>query len=160
MQQSDRVLLAAACLICVGVAVSGFVDFGTASSTPTGGTGTADVSVDPMPATSVTLARGEFGSGTYHLESPPGYATVGDVRGNPVLKLVLDVPELQRTDTTLYELHGQAGERIRLSFTRYEHSPKRVTRDEYDATIGVWLQEEGGQFTALYQEHVTVEVQR
>lgn len=160
MHQSDRVLLAVACLVCVGVGISGFVDFGAASPTLVRGTGTANVSVEPMPATSVTLVRGRFGAENYHLDSPPGYATVGTVRGNPVLKLVLDVPELTYTDTTHYELHGREGERVRLAFTAYEHSPKRITEDEYGATLSVWLQEESGQFTALYQERVTVEVER
>lgn len=159
MNRSDRVLLAVACLVCVGVAVSGVVDFGSASSTPVPGSGSADVTVDAVPD-EIQFVEGRFDSGTYHLESSPGAVTAERVTGNPVVRLTLDIPALGHTDATFYELHGREGETLELTFTNAEFSPDRVTQAEYDATLGIWLQESGGEFTALYQQRVTVEVAR
>ena len=160
MDRSDRVLVVAACLVCLGVATSGFVDFGSASdsSVPAPGSGSADVTIESVSASEVTLTRGMFGSGTYHLDAPPAYVTAERVVGNPVVKFALDVPALGHVDTTTYELDGRAGDRIALSFSKNELSPKRVTDDEYDATLSIWLQEDGGRFTTLYQRQISVEV--
>jgi hypothetical protein len=162
MDRSDRVLVVAACLVCLGVATSGFVDFGSTSnsSPPVRGSGAADITVESVPASEVTLTRGMFGSGTYHLEAPPAYVTAERVEGNPVVKFALDVPTLGHVDTTTYELHGRAGDRIALSFTADELSSKRITDDGYDATLSIWLQEDGRRFTTLYQRQITVEVRR
>lgn len=159
MNRSDRVLVAVACFLCLGVVTAGFVDFG-ASPSPTPGAGTADVTVESAPADEVTLTRGMFGSGTYHFEAPPAYVTPEHVDGNPVVKFALDVPALNHVDSTVYELRGRTGDRIALSFTEDELSPKRVTEDEYEATLSIWLQEDGGQFTTLYQRQITVEVRQ
>lgn len=162
MNRSDRVLLVVACLVCLGVVTSGVVDYGSSPSSPspTRGSGTADVTVESVPASEVTLTRGMFDSGTYHLDAPPAYVTADRVDGNPVVKFALDVPALGLIDATFYELHGRAGDTVALSFSKNELSPKRVTDDEYDATLSVWLQEEGGRFTTLYQRQITVEVRQ
>lgn len=158
MNRSDRVLLTVVCLVCVGVALSGVVDFGSAATTPAPGSGTAVVSVDSAPADDIRFVEGRFDSGTYHLDAPPATVTADSVQGNPLVKLTLDIPALGHTDTTLYELHGREGDALALSFTNAEFSPRRVTESEYDATLGIWLHESGGAFTALYQERVTIEV--
>lgn len=157
MNASDRALLVVACLLCVGVAASGFVDFTSATPTSVRGDGTADVTVESVPS-DVTLARGAFGSGTYHLEADPAIATVDRVEGNPVLKYALDVPGLGTIDTTFYPLANREDDRVRMRFSAAEYSPDYVDQSTYEATLTVWLEERGGQFTELSQQRLTIEV--
>lgn len=48
--------------------------------------------------------------------------------------------------------------RIELTFDRQETGPKWIDRERYDATLVVWIEEEGGQFRVLDRSSVTVEV--
>lgn len=130
----------------------------TADDRPTPGTGTANVTVESVPET-VTLRRGAFGAGTYHLEAPPAVVTVRDVDGNPTLNYGIDVPALDYTSLHSYELAGREG-KLRLEFRPFEISPRRVNRDSYEATVSVWLVTRGNEYVSLYQETVTVEVRR
>ena len=116
----------------------------------------ASVTLESAPADTITLERGRFGSGRYHVEAPPVVVTAGDVAGTPTLRYVVDIPGAWLTVTSRYELAGRQG-RLRMGLNPTTVSPDRIDQDSYDAIVAVWLRT-GDRERALVQRQVTVEV--
>lgn len=116
----------------------------------------AAVTVESAPSETVTLERGRFGSGRYHLDAPPAVVTVADVRGSPRLRYTIDVPRLWLTATSRYELAGRSGTQ-RLVASPTTVSPDRVEQRRYDAILSIWVRE-GDRDRDLLQRQITVVV--
>ncbi|WP_276273829.1 hypothetical protein [Haloarcula litorea] len=118
----------------------------------------ADVSLVSAPTETVTLERGRFGSGRYHLDAAPAVVDVGTVSGDPMVRYVVDVPGLWLTATTRRDLSDGEGRRS-LSVSPVTVSPHRVDQRRYDAIVAVWVRE-GSRDRAVLQRRVTVVVER
>lgn len=116
----------------------------------------ASVTLESAPTDTITLERGRFGSGRYHIEAPPAVVTVSDVDGTPTLRYVVDIPDAWLTVASRYELDGREG-RLRMGVSPTTVSPDRIDQDSYDAIIAVWLRT-GDRGRDLLQRRVTVEV--
>ena len=116
----------------------------------------ASVTLESAPTDTITLERGRFGSGRYHIEAPRAVVTVGDVAGTPTLRYVVDIPDAWLTVTSRYELAGRAG-RLRMEVSPTTVSPDRIDQNSYDAIVAVWLRT-GDRERDIVQRRVTVEV--
>lgn len=116
----------------------------------------ASVTLESAPTDTITLERGRFGSGRYHIEAPPAVVTVGDVTGTPTLRYVVDIPDAWLTVTSRYELSGREG-RLRMGVSPTTVSPERIDQESYDAIVAVWLRT-GDRERDIVQRRVTVEV--
>lgn len=134
----------------------GAVDLTRAETPP--GTGTAEVTVESVPAADIVLERGEFDAGRYHLTALPAVVSVGSVEGNPVLRYSVDIPNLWFTVSSRYELAGSGGDRVELRPNPSGVSPQRVTQDRYNATVSIWLQTDDLQ-RDLVQQQIVIEVE-
>lgn len=130
----------------------------TQQETPPG-EGSTVVSVNAVPTGQVTLERGRFGSGRYHLAAPPGAITVDRVEGNPAVRYTIDIPSLWITATSRYELAGTEGTQMELRPEPIGISPQRVEQDRYDAILTIWIRE-GDRERQVFVERITIEVQR
>jgi len=130
----------------------------TQQETPPGEGSTA-VSVDSVPTGQVTLERGRFGSGRYHLAAPPAVIAVDRVEGNPAVRYTIDIPSLWITATSRYELAGTEGTQMELRPEPIGISPQRVDRDRYDAILTIWIRE-GDRERQILLERITIEVER
>jgi len=115
----------------------------------------ATVALVSAPSDGITLERGRFGSGRYHVEAPPAVVEADDVTGSPELRYVIDIPGAWVTLTSRYELTSSG--RLRLGASPATVSPDRIERGRYEATVAVWLRT-GTRERALLQRQVTVEV--
>ncbi|WP_143423209.1 hypothetical protein [Halegenticoccus soli] len=152
----------AAAFIAVVSVVAGplFGSVGIAQpAAPPPGSGTADVEVRSVPA-EIVLERSRFGAETFHLSGPDAVVAVDDVRGNPQLTYAVDIPDLWVTIASRRELRGAADGEVRMAFRPEEISPKLIAERRYEATVSIWLLEEGGEYALLYEETVTIEVER
>ncbi|WP_254273059.1 hypothetical protein [Haloarcula marina] len=141
------VLVAAVAVGPLGVAV------GESPTTPD----EATVTVESVPTDTLTLDRGRFGSGRYHLDAPPAVVTAANVSGTPSVRYVIDVPGLWMTATTRRDLAGREG-RLALAASPATVSPDRVDRRRYNATVAVWVRT-GSRDRDLLQRRITVEVE-
>jgi hypothetical protein len=116
----------------------------------------ASVTLESAPNDTITLQRGRFGSGRYHVEAPPAVVTVGNVTGRPTLRYVVDIPGAWLTVTSRYDLAGREG-RLRMGVNPATVSPDRIDQDSYDAVVAIWLRT-GDRERAILQRWVTVEV--
>jgi len=130
----------------------------TQQETPTGD-GNVALSIDSVPTGQVTLERGRFGSGRYHLAAPPAAVTVDRVEGNPAVRYTIDIPSLWITATSRYELAGTEGTQLELRPEPIGISPQRVDRDSYDAILTIWVRE-GDRERQVLLERITIEVER
>lgn len=154
-----RVLGVFAFFVVLSAVVSGplvgAVDL-TRAETPAG-TGSADVTIESIPADDIVLEPGEFDAGRYHLAAPPAVASIDAVEGNPVLRYSIDVPALWLTVSSRYELAGTAGDCLKLRPDPSGVSPQRVSQERYNATVSVWLRT-GELQRDLVQQRIVIEV--
>ena len=145
-------LLASLVVVVAAVAVGSFGVGAQQSSVED----SATVSLVSAPTDSLTLERGSFGSGRYHIDAPPAVVTVGNVTGTPTLRYTVDVPHAWLTVSSRYDLAGRDG-RLRLGASPTTVSPERIDQDSYEAVVAIWLRT-GTRERALLQRQVTVEV--
>lgn len=163
MSRNGPILVTAFVVIALSILsgpLVGGVDLTSRPTTPAPGSGSASVSVQSVPTGTVHIERGEFDAGTYHLAAEPAVVRVSDVRGNPTLRYSVDIPALGLVDTKSYALGEQGAGTLRLEFRPFEISPEWIQKDRYNATIAIWLVQRGNEYESLYQESVTVEVER
>lgn len=118
----------------------------------------ATVTVESAPTGSITLERGRFGSGRYHIDAPPVVVSLADVTGDPTIRYAIDIPGAWLTFTSRYDLAGRQG-RLRMGASPDTVSPTRIEQDSYEATVVVWLRTDTRE-RALLQRGVTVEVKQ
>ncbi|AUG48405.1 hypothetical protein BVU17_13030 [Haloarcula taiwanensis] len=126
---------------------------------PPVGDGSTAVTVGSVPTEQVTLERGRFGSGRYHLDAPPAVLTVDRVAGNPAVRYTIDIPSLWITATSRYELAGTEGTRMGLRPKPIGISPQRINRGSYDAVLTIWIRE-GDRERQITVKQITIEVQQ
>lgn len=126
---------------------------------PPVGVGETAVAVESVPTTELTLERGRFGSGRYHLDAPPAIVDVDSVTGTPVIRYTIDIPDLWITATSRYELAGRAGTRLELRPEPIGISPQRIERDRYEGIVAIWVRE-GDRERHVALQRVTIEVRR
>lgn len=141
-----------------GPLVSGVSLTSTEATLPASGTGTASVEVISVPTGSVSLDRSDFGAGTFHLAADPAVVEVEAVSGNPRVNYAIDIPALEFTDIHAYQLGKHGTEQLELTFRPVELAPDRIDADTYNATVAVWLVTDENEYTAVYQERITVPV--
>ncbi|GGN99224.1 MULTISPECIES: hypothetical protein [Haloarcula] len=151
----ERRLLVGFSLVVVVAAVA-VGPLGVAGESTRSTTDDASVTVESIPDGSLTLERGRFGSGRYHIDAPPAVVSVSGVTGTPVLRYTIDVPGVWLTATSRYEIAGREG-RLQLRPSPVTVSPDRVDRRQYDAIVAVWVQS-GERDRAVLQRRVTLEV--
>jgi len=142
-------------LLLVATAAVAVGPLGAGASQPTV-TERANVTVESLPDDTITLERGRFGSGRYHIDAPPAVVSVENVAGTPILRYVIDVPGLWLTATSRYGLGGRDG-RLEMRASPVTVSPDSIDRDRYEATVAVWVRT-GTYERDIVQRHVVVEV--
>lgn len=148
------VLLAILLVIATAVAAG---PYGLGTEQPSAVEDSANVSVQSVPTESVVLTRGQFGSGSYHVESQPVVVTVADVTGEPTLRYAIDIPAAGLVVTSRYDLSGREGE-LRMGPGPTTISPEYIDQGSYDALIAIWLRT-GIRERSLTRHRITIEVQ-
>jgi hypothetical protein len=117
----------------------------------------ADVTVEFVPEDNVTLERGKFGSGRYHVDAPPAVVHVENVTGTPILRYVVDIPGEWLTASSRYGLGGREG-RLSMRPSPVTISPAVIDQERYEAIVSVWVRT-GTRERDIVQRRVTVEVE-
>jgi len=147
------VLLFLVCIVGSAIAVG---PLGT-DATRTSAAEHADVTVESIPEDDITLERGQFGSGRYHIDAPPAVVRVENVTGTPILRYVIDIPGEWLTASSRYGLGGREG-RISMRPSPVTVSPDAIDQERYEAIVSVWVRT-GTHERDIVQRRVTVEVE-
>lgn len=118
------------------------------------GTGTASVTVLDSPA-QLTLERGSFGAGTFHLAGEESIVDVTGVEGNPYLEYRLRIPALDIVHIRGKSLYGVSGNDT-LEFDAYEVRPDRIGKETYRGVLAIHLQSDD--YAVLHRSNVTIRV--
>lgn len=135
----------------------GAVDFTRDDRIAQPGAGTAEVTVEHVPTEQMCLTRERFGAGRYRLAAPPASIDVEAVDGNPVLRYVVDVPELWIAPTTRYELGAVDSNTLRPRPEPISISPDRVNAASYTGYVRIWLRTDERTIDR-FSEQITLEV--
>lgn len=161
MELSDHFIWTALGLI-VGISlVSGplvaSVDFtGHASNTFCEPSGDAQVTISDFSTNGFIMQRSGANASHYEVVGPPVQATVGNIRGCPVLTLELQIPELGFRSVRKSFLAPGDGPSITLTVVGGQFDEERITQDSYPGVIKLSLT--GDETRTLYNKTTTINV--
>jgi hypothetical protein len=158
---SDRVVVAVTVAVILGVTVVSGPLVGislTDDEAFAPGSGSVTASVESLPETA-TLTRANYGSGPYTLRIAATRLHVANVTGQPTVAYEVAVDGLNHSRTSVTFLDDSYDGRYDLTFAPSTLEPERVTQQEYNGTVRVYVYDERSD-RLLAERNVTIEVQQ